>query len=84
MNSEEAVLVKLLELAEEFSGQRASAEDRIYADLDINGSDFIEFVEAVERLYGVDLSRISPSDPRAEAEDPTVQALAEYVVAQRS
>lgn len=83
VNDERSVLAQLLELGTRFAGRRALPTSQVYADLDINGGDFIEFVEEVERLYGIDLSWVSPRDPRAEAQDPTIQALAEYVMRSR-
>jgi hypothetical protein len=56
VNDEPSVLAQLLELGTRFAGRRALPNSRVYADLDINGGDFIEFMEDVERLYGVDLS----------------------------
>lgn len=76
MNDEQSVLARLLDLGTRFAGRPALPNSQVYADLDINGGDFIEFVEEVERLYGVDLSWVSPRDPQAEAQDPTIQALA--------
>jgi hypothetical protein len=78
-----SVLAHLLQLAERYSGRQARPENRIYADLDINGGDFIEFVVAVERHYGVDLSWVSPRQPEAEAQDPTVEAIARDVLRQQ-
>ena len=83
MDDEPSVLKQLLALGTRFSGRPALPTSQVYADLGINGSDFIEFVEEVERLYEVDLSWVSPRDPRAEAQDPTIQALAEYVMRNR-
>jgi hypothetical protein len=83
VNDEPPILAQLLELGTRFAGRRALPNSRVYADLDINGGDFIEFVEEVERPYGVDVSWVSPRDPRAEAQDPTIQALAEYVMRHR-
>jgi hypothetical protein len=83
VNDEPSVLAQILELGTRSAGRPAFPNSRVYADLDINGSDFIEFVEEVERLYGVDLSWVSPRNTRVEAQDPTIQALAEYVLRQR-
>ena len=74
-----AVLAHLLSRASYFSGREARPESLIYGDLDINGSDFIEFVEDVERQYGTDLSWMSPRDPREPAQDATVEDVARYV-----
>ena len=73
------VLADLLNLARTFAGRQAQPEDRIYADLDINGSDFIEFVATVERRYEVDLAWVSPRDSKEQATDPTIGALAENI-----
>jgi hypothetical protein len=54
------VLAHLLELASRFAAPQAQPNSRVYADLDINGGDFVELVEEVERLYCVDLSWVSP------------------------
>lgn len=78
-----AVLVHLLGLAERYSGRPAQPDDCINRDLDINGGDFIEFVEEIEGYYGVDLSWVSPRRPGTEAQDPTIGALANDVVRQR-
>ena len=83
VNDEPSVLAQLLALGARFAGRPALPNSQVYADLDISGGDFIEFVEEVERLYGVDLAWVSPRDPRAEAQDPTIQALAEYVMRNR-
>jgi hypothetical protein len=78
------VLGELLELVTHYGGQHPRPASRLYADLGINGGDFLEFVVEVERRYGVDLSWVSPRDPRAEAHDPTLQSLADDVVRQRA
>ncbi len=77
------VLVHLLGLAERYSGCSAQPDDCVYRDLDINGSDFIEFVEEIEGHYGVDLSCVSPRQSGVEAQDPTIGALATEVLRQR-
>jgi hypothetical protein len=77
-------LEELTALATRYSGRTAHPEDRIYADLDINGSDFIEFVEEIERRFGVDLSWVSPRGGKVEAQDPTIETLAEVVRRQTS
>ena len=77
------VVRELLDLAAHYGARHAQPESQVYADLGINGSDFIEFVEEVERRYGVDLSWVSSRDPRAEAQDPTINALAEDVLRHR-
>ena len=84
MADHQTVLANLLDLATQFSGRDVLPTSLIYQDLDINGSDFIEFVEEIERTYDLDLSWISPCDPRASAQDVTVEAIAFYVVKQRS
>ncbi len=78
-----SILSDLTALATRFAGRKALAEDRIFADLDINGGDFIEFVEEVEHRYEVDLSWISPLHEGAEARDPTLMTLAAAVQRQR-
>ena len=84
MTDQSTVLGELLELATYFSTRQAQPESRVYADLNINGGDFIEFVEEVERRYSVDLAWVSPRDPRLEAKDPTIKALADDVLRQRT
>ena len=84
MSEQAAVLRELLELATHYGGRHPQPESRLYADLDINGGDFLEFVVDVERRYSVDLSWVSPRDPQAEAQDPTLQSLAENVMRQRA
>jgi hypothetical protein len=79
-----SILTDLLRLARTYSGREAQPSDRIYGDLDINGGDFLEFVVAVERKFGVDLSWVSSRDPKAEAQDPTIDALADDVFRQLS
>jgi hypothetical protein len=78
-----ALLAQLLELASRYAGRPALASERIYADLNINGSDFIEFVEEVETHYGVDLGWVSPRQRGVKAQDPTIEALANDVLLQR-
>jgi hypothetical protein len=46
-----AILTDLLKLGSEYGGCQAHPNSRLYADLDINGSDFIESVEEVERRF---------------------------------
>lgn len=78
-----AVRAQLIEWASLFGGRPAKPESRLYADLGINGSDFIEFIEKVERAYRVDLFWISPRGRRAEAQDATIGSIVEYVVSQQ-
>ena len=78
------ILSELQGLATYYSGRQAYPESRLYADLDINGGDFLEFVVEVERRYEVDLSWVSPRDPRAEPHDPSLLSLADDVVRQRA
>jgi hypothetical protein len=82
MSDEEGLLNELLELAAKYGARHPQPESRIYTDLDINGGDFIEFVEDVERRYDVDLSWVSPHDHLAEAQDPTIRALTQDVMRQ--
>ena len=84
MSADAKILAELLELASRYAAQQARPDDRVHCDLNINGGDFLEFVVDVEGRYGVDLSWVSPHDPRAEASDPTIQSLANDVVAQRA
>lgn len=84
MNEQATVLGELVKLAAQYGGRHPHPESRLYADLDINGGDFLEFVVEVERRYGVDLSWVAPSDPGKEAQDPTLQSLADDVVRQRT
>ena len=77
------VLPHLMAMAQRFSGRSPLPSDRIYADLNINGGDFLEFVVEVERHFGVDLSWVSPRQGSGEAQDPTIQALAEDVIRQQ-
>jgi hypothetical protein len=83
VNKQATVLGELLELATYYAARQAQPKERVYADLDINGGDFIEFVVEVERRYRVDLSWVSPRQPGAEAQDPTIEALAQDVVRQQ-
>jgi hypothetical protein len=83
IDSPTAVLSHVLQLATRYSGRQAQPDNRIYRDLDINGGDFIEFVAAIERHYGVNLSRVSPRHPGADAQDPTIDALAREVLRQQ-
>lgn len=82
MTKDTAVLFELLQLASDFAAMQAHPNSRIYADLGINGGDFLELVETVERRYGVDLDWVSPRDLSAEAQDPTLESLAENIVSQ--
>jgi hypothetical protein len=79
-----SVLNELIELATYYAGRPAEPESRPYEDLDINGGDFIEFVEEAERRYCVDLSWVSPTEATAKAQDPTLKELSNDVVRQRS
>lgn len=72
-------LKRLLELASRFSGRQALPNSRVYADLDINGSDFIEFIAEIERDYEVDLDWVSPRDQSKLAYDPTIGEIAAFV-----
>jgi|GEM_PF-5949561 len=73
-------LDELLDLATHFSGRAAERDSRIYADLDINGSDFVAFIEEVEGRFGVDLGWMSPrGGSDSSAQDATVEAIASYV-----
>ena len=71
-----ALLMQLLELASRSAGRTARPSDRICADLDINGSDFIEFVEEVETRYAADLQWVSPRERGSKAQDPAIEDLA--------
>ena len=83
VTSTSPVLADLLKLGSEYSGCAAQSYSRLYADLDINGSDLIEFVEEVERRYAVDFSWICPPHgSEAEPQDPTIIALADFVIQQ--
>jgi hypothetical protein len=73
------ILERLLELASRFSGSQACANSRVYADLDINGSDFIEFIAKIERDYEVNLDWVSPRDRSKLAYDPTIGEIAAFV-----
>ena len=84
MNERSPILEELIALATHYAARPAAPDDRIYADLDINGGDFIEFVEEVERRYAVDLSSVSPRSHEAEAQDPTIKTFAEAVQRQIS
>jgi hypothetical protein len=84
MDEQATVLRELVKLATYYGGRHPQPGSRLYADLDINGGDFLEFIVEVERRYGVDLSWVAPSDPRAEAQDPTLQSLADDVARQRA
>jgi len=77
------VLAQLLALASRYAGRQAQPDSRIYGDLDINGSDFLEFVQEVERQFNVDLDWVSPRQPGGEAQDTTLGALASDVLRQR-
>ena len=76
------VLNELVTLAAYYAARQPDANSRLHADLGVSGGDFIEFVQEVER-HDVDLSWVSPRDTRAEAQDPTLSALADDVVRQR-
>ena len=78
------MVAHLLKVAAQYSGHQPRPDSRIYSDLDINGSDFIEFVEEVERHYGIYLSVVSSQLAGAEAQDPTIEFLAQEVVRQSS
>jgi hypothetical protein len=70
---------EILRMATQFAGKTAEPSNRIYADLDINGSDVIEFVEAVETRYGVDLEWICPRDPTGQFHDATLLEITDYI-----
>jgi hypothetical protein len=84
MDEQATVLRELVKLATYYAGRHPQPESRLYADLDINGGDFLEFIVEVERRYGVVLSWAAPNDLRAEAQDPTLQSLADDVARQRA
>ncbi len=85
MNSENAALLdELLKLAKHFSGRAAQPGSRVHGDLDMNGSDFTQFVQELEQRYGVELSWISPpAGSGASAQDATVEAIARSISGQR-
>ena len=73
----------LLARATYFSGKTAAPESRFYADLGINGWDFIEFCEDVERTFRIDL-RPFFEDGTGDFRDATVAELTAYVARQDS
>jgi hypothetical protein len=77
------VLAQLLALASRYAGRKAQSDSLIYGDLDINGSDFVEFVQEVERQFNVDLDWVSPRQSGVAAQDTTIGALANDVLRQR-
>jgi hypothetical protein len=79
---DDQILSELMSLAGYYSAREAKPDNRLYADLDINGSDFIEFVQDIERRYDVDLGWVSPRDLSASAYDPTIKEISENVRAQ--
>jgi hypothetical protein len=83
VNEQAQVLGELLALATYYGARQAQPGSRLYADLDVNGADILEFVVEVERRYSVDLSSVCPRDARAEPQDPTLKSLAEDVLLQR-
>jgi acyl carrier protein len=78
------VLSCLRELAEQFSGRRnIREEDLIFSDLGINGQDFIDFVEEVERQFGVDLNDVSPRGAGGSGKDVSLSGLCSLIVEQQ-
>ncbi|HKT14653.1 MAG TPA: hypothetical protein VJR87_04525 [Allosphingosinicella sp.] len=69
----------ILGVATDFAARAAKPSDRIYADLNINGYDVIDFVETLEKRYGVDLDWVSPHDANAQFYDASLLEIAEYI-----
>jgi hypothetical protein len=79
------VLADLTTIAKHFSGQQQINEEKyIYKDLDINGQDFIDFIEEVERRFGVDLETICPRARGKSGIDVTLTALTASILEQRT
>jgi len=74
-----SVAEQILEMGSRFAARPAKPSSRIYADLGINGSDIIEFVEAIEKRYGVDLQWISPRNPLGQFYDASLVEIAEFI-----
>jgi hypothetical protein len=78
------VLVSLARMARTFSGASVvRPESRLHADLGLGGGDFIEFIEEVERAYGVSLEEVSPHG-HGVAADVTVAEVAEVILRKRA
>ena len=80
---EGTIFSELATIVSRYSGKsRFTGDAMIYADLGVNGSDFIELIEEVETRYAVDLNEISPREPGARARDVSTRQLAAIIAAQ--
>lgn len=83
--SEEAILPELASIVSRYSGKsKFSPDGRLYADLGINGSDFIELVEEIEARFGIDLNEVSPKGARESAKDVSTKELASLLATKLS
>lgn len=78
----ETISRALANIVSRFCGKSGfSPEARIYADLGINGSDFIELIEEIETRFGVELNDVSPKRQGEEARDISTEELAALIYA---
>lgn len=81
----------VMKLARNFSGiSYVRASDQLYADLNISGSDAVEFYEIIEKNFGVDLRPVTEIEVEKEGwlkktrrkkipRDPTLQELCDFL-----
>ena len=86
-----SIIDTLVEIAERYSGRSVSSADKVGRDLGIDREDAIEFYEEVERLFRVDLRRVTESTilrpkiffwrrkSKVMGLDPTILTIATYI-----
>lgn len=80
---EGSICSELAIIVSRYSGKSKFTGDAlIYADVGVNGSDFIDLIEEVESRYAVDLNEISPRESGANARDLSTRQLASIIAAQ--
>jgi hypothetical protein len=79
----QSLLTILITIAAKFSGaKRIDADCLLHDGLGLGGSDFIEFVEEIEREFSVDLESVSPRHAGM-ATDVSIGTLADIILEQR-
>ncbi|MCC6479269.1 MAG: hypothetical protein IT552_08680 [Sphingomonadaceae bacterium] len=69
----------LLSHVTDFSGNKHPRLDqRIFADLDINGSDYVDFFDKIDKKFRVD-TKIITEDQNGKAVDPTVEQVITFI-----
>lgn len=72
---------EIILLAEKFSGKTVRPEHWFARDLGLTGHDSIEFIEAIEDRFQIDLCSISPKIASFSSIDVTVQTFIDEVLA---